>query len=739
MATINLKEIGNSVIYNAQIIASDLNYNFQQIKTASESGDTALDSHIASSSAHVASKLVNDSSVTGAKISNALDKNANDLHAHITSGTAHGSDSIVNESTSSGSSWSDVVDGLQGQIDTLVLGASDSTIGVFSATASGTDTYTTTVATLTYFAGLKMNINFVNANTGASTLNLNALGAKDIKVRLQDGTLRDVQLNELVKVTQLEYDGTQFVINDNGSKETTRKVDNSEGFTPDRLSGNQKLGDDGQDEALFTASGTVTISADSSNVKIGSQSIRFTENDNSASNLAGAKNNITLDLSKLDNGSDSSDDDFIYVLVYVSDVNFVDTSNSMQIAFSQDSTYSGSNLKVLNYSGALSTGWNYLKLKKSNFSTTGSGAWDGIQSLYFRWKSLANAQNEYVSLQLIQLVKADPLDPSKPNYFQTNGARDFTINSGEWYVGLENGVNVWKQLDTSTTDLENALESSKIFTNCIMSTEISSGGTSNDVFALNYYTDSSNHVRIIILDDELQIKVRESASNNFVSTPFAISEDDFVRFVATIDNGSISVLAYKNNESEAVALTHTTSLTSGKMALGYDDALAHYKYASITELKHANTANRSYIADRLIEQPNDTVKNLSAQSIPDDVDTELNWTTSENDNKYSFLDPNDTTKIYLRHRGKYLVTIKVSYENNSTGNRTIYVKKNNSTIEAFDNKPAVNAALYFVTTFQITSDGDDYFEVITNQDSGVALDIQSVANRSFRMDIQQIA
>lgn len=51
-------------------------------------------------------------------------------------------------------------------------------------TASGTDTYTGDLLIVNipgYYVGLKITVKFTNANTGASTFNLNSLGAKDIK------------------------------------------------------------------------------------------------------------------------------------------------------------------------------------------------------------------------------------------------------------------------------------------------------------------------------------------------------------------------------------------------------------------------------------------------------------------------------------------------------------------------------------------------------------------------------
>ncbi len=58
----------------------------------------------------------------------------------------------------------------------------DASLSANYATTAGTDTYTASLspALQAYVNGLQVNIRFGNANTGASTLNLNGLGAKNI-------------------------------------------------------------------------------------------------------------------------------------------------------------------------------------------------------------------------------------------------------------------------------------------------------------------------------------------------------------------------------------------------------------------------------------------------------------------------------------------------------------------------------------------------------------------------------
>lgn len=84
------------------------------------------------------------------------------------------------------------------------------------AVATGTNTYAITLAPVptAYAAGNTYQVNFTNANTGASTLNVNSLGAKDIKKNGSDALVSgDIAAG---KVYTCVYDGTNFQIDNTG-------------------------------------------------------------------------------------------------------------------------------------------------------------------------------------------------------------------------------------------------------------------------------------------------------------------------------------------------------------------------------------------------------------------------------------------------------------------------------------------------------------------------------------------
>jgi hypothetical protein len=138
-----------------------------------------------------------------------------DVNAHFAgSADNHDASDVVNDSTVTGARVDDALDDLQNQIDSAVLAASNANIGVFSVSATGTNTLTTTITDLpSYFGGLKINLTIANNNTGAVTLNVNALGAKAIK-KVEYGAKVDIEARDVLKgtVAQLEYDGTDFIL-----------------------------------------------------------------------------------------------------------------------------------------------------------------------------------------------------------------------------------------------------------------------------------------------------------------------------------------------------------------------------------------------------------------------------------------------------------------------------------------------------------------------------------------------
>lgn len=82
-------------------------------------------------------------------------------------------------------------------------------------TTSGTGTYTITLSpsAVSYSEDMAFTIKFANANTGAATLNVNGLGAKNIKVLDASGAKTNPTITANL-VSEVAYDGTDFILLD---------------------------------------------------------------------------------------------------------------------------------------------------------------------------------------------------------------------------------------------------------------------------------------------------------------------------------------------------------------------------------------------------------------------------------------------------------------------------------------------------------------------------------------------
>lgn len=102
----------------------------------------------------------------------------------------------------------DEIDGVDSQVQSMTTADSNSSIGVYSLETSGVDNYTASYTGLTYYPGLKISVKIGILNTGASTLNINALGTKSLKK--QDGS--EFLAGELKagEAYPFEYNGTEF-------------------------------------------------------------------------------------------------------------------------------------------------------------------------------------------------------------------------------------------------------------------------------------------------------------------------------------------------------------------------------------------------------------------------------------------------------------------------------------------------------------------------------------------------
>ena len=364
-----------------------------------------------------------------------------------------------------------------------------------------------------------------------------------------------------------------------------------------------------------------TQSQDVTNYKINNESLKVLENDNTASNLSSKVDNLEINYTKFLDGSTFASTDYFYIVLYISDIAKV---TSVYIEFGVDATFNESNTWYKNVFTSCATGWNFLKVAKSAFAKSGTASdWTSIQSLRLLWSSTINAQNAYVSWQLIQPVRKDP-SSSAPNQFQRNingtWTRDFAINTGEWYLGYENGKLICRDIGTDTVYV--ALTGQKAYSDFVatMATKI---GTSQYSAHLAYYVDSNNFVICYVASDNLTLTKRISGSYTTVSsTSLSVVADDKLELCLTRNGNAFELIAIKNN-NRSVLYSLPGSITIGTTGyLGVGSAISPAKYDNIENLSitttahahHADIAEVAKVANSLSETARDTDATLSLNS-----------------------------------------------------------------------------------------------------------------------------
>ena len=158
-----------------------------------------------------------------------------------------------------------------------------------------------------------------------------------------------------------------------------------------------KLIADFQDDETWT-SGAGTQADDATNFRLGTESIRITSTADIL--LYSDQNSASFNLDEFEDTSASDSADYIYAVFYVSDSTKV---ASVLIGFDADATYDGTNAYSYTITSVVD-GWNYVKVKKSAFSSTGSPDWASIDSIRVGWTGQSTSTGAYVSFQALYLV-----------------------------------------------------------------------------------------------------------------------------------------------------------------------------------------------------------------------------------------------------------------------------------------------------------------------------------------------
>jgi len=507
---------------------------------------------------------------------------------------------------------------------------------------------------------------------------------------------------------------------------TYERIKNAQ-FSSDLVAyyGNTKLVDDGQDETLWVGSAT-TVSADTSDKVLGKQSVTFPT---IIGSVSASLNNISLDLTKLNNGEDSPLTDYI-----VNELGFDDFSviTVLSLRLSSATTFDFANHLTANLTPT-KNGFQQLNVEKTNLAAVGSGAdLADIQSINILVTATAVTN---VNVQYIQLVKKDPT-LSIPNPLQRFGVVDFDINSGDWFVGKEFGKIKLKLLNIDTTKT-NVLQSLNTYNDFKGSISSTSPGVTSDTAYITLINDDDNQVYAVIINDTLRLTVIESAITVQKTIAFPISDGDKVILSLEKSGQDLVATAYKNGDiNNSVSIKNTTILNGLNYAIGANSTIdgVDIEFSSIAEIPFVARAGRADIADSLVEQPYLRVTNSGAQSIPDITLTPLILDTAIVDNRGQL----DSSRVYIRETGKYHLNAHIGFVANVTGYRRVAIRLNGTTIIVLDTRLAVSGTTTDCNVSRtIRLSAGDYLELLAGQTSGAPLNTAVNANLNPEFTVER--
>lgn len=253
-------------------------------------------------------------------------------------------------------------------------------------------------------------------------------------------------------------------------------------------------------------------------------------------------NKIGLDPSRRKEGI-SGNDDYICLVCYVENRNPVE-----YISIILGTTSEGDSMKK-NITTGINDGWNFFKIKKSEFQIMGSGNFDSIS--FLKIEVLFNSGfGNFISFQYLGLMKKDE-SYNYPNIFQTeNEGKKFSVLGG-FFVPIKsfNGI-IISQIDHSNTGY-NQLNSTDYFYGDIEISAMKLVFPSEDIHdgyvGIRY--DSDNYMYAYIYGN--YVKIKEKKDGNFTTYSQELTRgiaSGLVTYLLVKKSGKLNCFIYDNNE-----------------------------------------------------------------------------------------------------------------------------------------------------------------------------------------------
>ncbi len=478
---------------------------------------------------------------------------------------------------------------------------------------------------------------------------------------------------EAGKFTQLTYvNGGAPAINDTNLNEIERVVELSDNefyrssdiqfrkYKKYFYQRNCKLIENFDDYTDWTIAYAATTSTanDSTNQLMGKSALKIEELDNTAgfcsvSRVLGA----TMDLTKFHDGSASTTDDCICFVLYVSDF-----AKFTQIQFRLGDDFG--NCYYYNYTGVIVTGWNSLWPQKSDFTTIGAPTgWNSIDYIRVAPVTVDNADGEYILMNMIQMVRQDPIYSGYANPFQKYmGAGTGWVYTFDQYDALnllyQDEGNYSYELgfmkivgSDYTTNLE-------VYPDCInfISRWEFICKYAGETASMVWYVDSDNYAELYITGNTFSLKVNEggAATTTTVALTNNLLKDERVEFYFEKNVDTFRGILYKKGEAIKSLEYETTIATdsSGDVMLGQS---GNNSYSLLTDFTVSNSQKdltlETEYTPQFIKKRTDQIVNNSNVSV---ADTDLK----------AYLDPYSIyeLKVIMGVTGPAAANFKCAYD-----------------------------------------------------------------------------
>lgn len=285
---------------------------------------------------------------------------------------------------------------------------------------------------------------------------------------------------------------------------------------------------------------------------IGTYSITVT----SSVDQGGICKEFTRNLSIFADGSASTTDDYICFGLFILLANLTKVNTGFRLRFFCDAKPTTTNRFIYIIAKADLTGnqWNYFKIKKSDFTTSGSPDWATITGYDFCFVGAPSSSCTF-NFDAFQLVRCDP-ETAEPNPFQreVNGVfqREFEIINGHWWIGLETGTwpnVVCKNLDNSSSG-PNLVSVYQFAGNWTLEGVMTAGINSN-CFGIEWKS-GTNVLRTYVWTGNLYLdEYVNGGLTNTVSTAVTVIAGDTLYYQLSRNGSSVTLKMLKNGNLTA--------------------------------------------------------------------------------------------------------------------------------------------------------------------------------------------